>query len=166
MTSRNPSAACSLGNEDVFDKFLDVLRHLYGQTHESITKDSWRAHCQLQLSVRDTRSPILCEAAAFVALPFHLRPEGRRKVEEEVDKKPAKEVRSDDVETYMFGDICDDCPLKYSPLLTLLRNSPPSVSAGRCGVCAISHCHCILSISTETKVKQSHQSYNKISLLS
>jgi len=92
-TARAPEKACSLGDEDLFEEFLAVTRRLYGQTHESITKGSWRAHCQLQLMLKDTRSPILCEAAAFIALPFPLRADSRKKIEEEVDRNRPTQVR-------------------------------------------------------------------------
>jgi hypothetical protein len=89
-----PSSICSLGNEDIFDKFLEVARNLYGQTHESITKESWRAHCQLQSVIKEPRSPLLCEAAAFAALPFHLRAENRRKIEEVIETRAVSKVFS------------------------------------------------------------------------
>ena len=69
---------CDMNNNIAFQSFLHVLQHLYGHSIETLTSNSWKSHCEEQfLTLKDIRTPLVCQAASFVAIPFHLKPEER-----------------------------------------------------------------------------------------
>lgn len=70
---------CEISHVDTFKQFLDGLRRINGEDDDSITFESWNSHCIEQLR-NEIRTPLVCQAAAYLAVPFPLKVSDRKSI--------------------------------------------------------------------------------------